>query len=443
MPNILLFLADDMTWRDCSVYGNPDVSTPNIQRMADEGITFHNMFTGTAMCAPTRQQIFTGLFPVRSGAYPNHSMVYDGVRSIAYYFKEKGYEVALIGKQHYGPKASFPFTYLGGRGSDDGKGMDIALDHLDSIFESDRPFVVIVAQNQPHLPWNRGDSSLYNPNTLDIPDYMVDTEFTRTELTKYYAEITYMDDLLGECLDKIKSSGKENNTISIFTSEQGSTHPFAKWTCYDLGLKTGFIAKWPGKIERGNTTSAMCQYVDVVPTLLDLIGEDPDSIDTGICDGSGYRGFDGKSFKNVLLGKTEHHGEFVFGIHTTVGVKNGSPSYPIRSVRNNNYKYIKNLNHEVPFQNNETELEGRHFGNWIQATKDSTELYDWVRKYQFRPAEELYDIINDPWEKNNLANAHYLTQEKAKLSKALDIWMKQQGDLGEKTELNATSRIHK
>ena len=103
LPNILIFVGDDMNWNDCEPYGSEVVKTPNIQRLANEGMSFDNMFTSTAMCAPTRQQLMTGLYPVRSGAFPNHSVVYDGVKSFAHHFGELGYEVALIGKKHYGP----------------------------------------------------------------------------------------------------------------------------------------------------------------------------------------------------------------------------------------------------------------------------------------------------------------------------------------------------
>ena len=80
LPNILIFLGDDMNWNDCQPYGNKIVKTPNIEKLANEGICFDNMFTSTAMCAPSRQQLMTGLYPVRSGAFPNHSNVFDGVR---------------------------------------------------------------------------------------------------------------------------------------------------------------------------------------------------------------------------------------------------------------------------------------------------------------------------------------------------------------------------
>jgi N-sulfoglucosamine sulfohydrolase len=250
LPNILIFMGDDMNWNDCEPYGNTVVKIPNIQRLANEGISFDNMFTSTAMCAPSRQQLMTGLYPVRSGAFPNHSEVYRGVKSFAHHFGDMGYEVALIGKKHYGPSDSFPINYLGGVQHDTGvDGDDIDLDKIKPIVSGEKPFFLIIAQNQPHSPWNRGNSDQYKAEDLTIPEYMVDSPLTRSHLSSYYNEITYMDSLLGKTLDIIDKAEKTNNTISIFTSEQGYSFPYGKWTCYDLGLKTAFIAKWPGKIE--------------------------------------------------------------------------------------------------------------------------------------------------------------------------------------------------
>ena len=162
LPNILIFLGDDMNWNDCEPYGNRIIKTPNIQKLANEGICLDNMFTSTAMCAPTRQQLMTGLYPIRSGGFPNHSIVYDGVKSFANHFRDIGYEIALIGKKHYGPTESFPINYLGGLQHDDGKEEnDIFLDKIKPIVSGDKPFFLIVAQNQPHTPWNRGNTNNY------------------------------------------------------------------------------------------------------------------------------------------------------------------------------------------------------------------------------------------------------------------------------------------
>ena len=273
---------------------------------------------------------------------------------------------------------------------------------------------------------------------------MVDTPLTRKDLSNYYAEITYMDSLLGRTLDIINQANKTNNTISIFTSEQGYSFPFGKWTCYDLGLKTAFIAKWPGNIEPNTRNNATTQYVDIVPTLLDAIGEDPSKIDVGISDQVGNSGFDGKSFFKALKGETDKHRDFTYGVHTTRGVINGSESYPIRSVRSDRYKYIQNLSHEELFYNVVTAKDSGRPGyllyeSWLENAKNKEEL-SWVKHYKKRPFEEFYDLKSDPYEKNNLAQDPKYFDIKENLKTQLKSWMSQQGDLGVDTEMIAVTR---
>lgn len=441
MPNILLFHADDMNWMDCEPYGNKDVITPSISRLAEEGICLDNMHTSTAMCSPSRQQLYTGLYPVRSGAYPNHSMVHFGVKSLCHHFGDLGYRVALIGKVHHNPFEAFPFEFLGGRHHDSGEGTDIYLDRMKPIIEQDdNPFFMIVSTNQPHSPWNRGDKDMYDENELDVPDYMVDCKETRNSLSRYYAEITYADSLLGRCLQFLEDAGKEENTIVVFTSEQGSSFPFAKWTCYDLGLKTSFIVRWPGKIREGLRKDALTQYIDVVPTLLEATGQDPNEFKTGIKDYQGNEGFDGKSFLDILTGEKDKHRDYVFGIHTTRGIYSGSVCYPIRSVRSKKYKYILNLNSNSDFFNLVTTRSHGIYQKWLQESAGDNERYQYVSRYLHRPKEELYDIISDPYELNNLADDPAYEAVKQELAAELYGWMKRQGDKGIDTEMEALGR---
>lgn len=442
LPNILLFHADDMTWRDCEPYGNTDVITPNISRLAEEGMCFDNMHTSMAMCSPTRQSLYTGLYPVRSGAYANHSMVNFNVRSIGHYLGDMGYRVALVGKTHHNPVESFPFEFLGGRHHDNGNGIDIYIDRIKPLLnQEENPFFIVVSSNQPHTPWNRGPVHLYNEKTFTIPEYMVDCEKTRSDLKRYYAEITYMDSLLGVCLDYLEEAGKLENTIVIFTSEQGSEFPMAKWTCYDLGLKTAFIAKWPGKVTPGSRNNALTQYVDVVPTFLEATGASPDEYNTGIEDANGNKGFDGSSFLNVLLGnKTEHH-EYVFGLQTTRGIYSGSECYPVRSVRSKQYKYILNLNSSSSFLNTVIGNSNGIYQHWLAITENDPEMRNYVMRYTRRPKEELYDVVNDPYEFINLAEKPEYASVKSSLIKELSHWMKAQGDEGIGTEMNALNRM--
>ena len=442
-PNILLFIADDMTWRDCEPYGNPDIRTPHISRLASEGMCLDNMFTSTAMCSPTRQQLFTGLYPVKSGAFPNHSRVYRNVKSLVHHFGSMDYRVALIGKTHFGPESSFPFEYLGGLGYNNRTKTDHRLENIKPVISgsNEQPFFLIIASNQPHAPWNKKSGYAYHPDSLDIPDYIMDTEMTRSKLVSYYHEISYADSLLGDCLEYIDQAGIADNTIVIFTSEQGSQLPFAKWTCYDLGLKTAFIIRWPGTIQAGSRNDALTQYVDVVPTLIEAAGQDPDNFKTMRLSGKEDAGFDGISFMDVLTDNNSSHRNYVYGIHTTRGIINGSEAYPVRSVRSRQFKYIVNLNYESPFYNITNTDEESIYADWLKNSESDTILHRWVARYQFRPGEELYDIRNDPFEMVNLAENPEYNSIREELRTELNKWMESQGDMGIETEMGALQRI--
>jgi len=434
-PNILLIIADDLTCHDCEPYGNRQVRTPNLARLAREGMCFDGMFTATAMCAPTRQQLYTGMFPVRNGGFPNHSRVYEGVRSIPHHFLRLGYRAGLMGKQHFGPPESFPFETIGKTGADpDPANLDPLRNFL--IRDRNQPFFAVMASHQPHVPWNQGDPSVYPPDSLKPPPYLVNCPATRQALRLYYAEVTYFDRQVGAALRVLDDSGMADNTIVIVTSEQGTQVPFAKWTCYDAGLKTAFIVRWPGRVKAGSRNRALTQYVDVLPTLLDAAGADWGGISTGRPDAHGNRGFDGASFLPVLLGKSATHGEYVYGVHTTRGIINGSPNYPIRSVRSARYKYIRNLNSDAAFSCVLTRGEGL-LQTWARVDPAAARR---AASYVHRPAEELYEVEADPYELVNLAGESRLKDVQAQLKQRLEVWMTQQGDRGTDTELQAETR---
>jgi len=437
-PNIMLIIGDDMTWRDCEPYGNAEVKTPNMARLAQQGMCFDAMFTTTAMCAPSRQQLYTGMFPVRNGAYPNHSKVYDGVKSLPHYLKALGYRVGLIGKRHFGPPESFPFEVVGGkRGGADDTASTAGFVNRDRR----QPYCLIVASNQPHTPWNKGEPGDYDADQLTVPPYLVDCPRTRQGLTRYYAEITYLDQQLGACMKIVDESGRRDNTIVMFISEQGMQMPFGgKWTCYDTGLKTAFIVRWPDKVAPGTRTKAMMQYVDVVPTLLEAAGADPEAINTGRADVHDAKGFDGRSFLKVLLAQSSTHRDYVYGVQTTRGIINGSACYPIRSVRSARYKYIRNLNHQAVFYNMVSTHPADLLHTWMEIGKSNSAVAARAHFYQHRPAEELYDLQKDPYELRNLAEDPDYARVKSQLKEELTLWMQQQGDQGVTTELKAIER---
>jgi uncharacterized sulfatase len=439
-PDILLFIADDMTSVDCEPYGNPDVKTPNLARLAQEGMCFDNMNNATAMCGPTRQSLYTGIFPVRNGSYPNHAQVYDNIVSVVQHFKSIGYRVALIGKQHYAPMANFPFEYLGGRNSDNGEGTDITLSEAEKWINKDKskPYLLIVATNQPHGPWTRGNPEQYDAGKLTIAPYMVDTKQTRESLVKYYAEITYADSLVGYCMNMLDKRKTRDNTLFIFTSEQGASLPFGKWTCYNMGLKAAFIVRWPGVIKPATRTSILAQYIDVVPTLYQAAGGNPETLRG---DKAKTMRLDGKSFFATLRGGNKEVRPYVYGVHTTRGIKNGSDNYPVRSIQNKEYKLIWNLNYTEPFYCSASREGNKLYEGWLEKSKGNPEQYAHAVLYRTRPEFELYNIKKDKYELKNLANEASLQKIRAGLFAALQKWMAQQGDKGIETEWKALTRF--
>ena len=439
-PDILFFLADDMMSIACEPFGNLDVHTPNLATLAKEGMCFDNMNNATAMCGPTRQSLYTGLFPVKNGSYPNHAQVYDNIISIAQHFKGLGYRVALIGKQHYAPLENFPFEYLGGRNSDNGDGIDIQLLDAERYINKDKskPFLLFVCTNQPHSPWNRGDQSQYNAKKIKVPSFLVDTKETRSALVRYYAEITYADSLVGDCMKIVDRYNNKDNTLFMFASEHGSSLPFGKWTCYNMGLKSAFIARWPKIIKPGTRTSVLTQYIDVLPTLYEAAGGDPKTLRG---DKENKMPLDGNSFFAVLKGKETEIRNYVYGVQTTRGIANGSDNYPVRSIQDHNYKLIWNLNYKDEFLSSSSKHGNKLYESWLNEGEVTKEDYDHAKLYRNRPEFELYDIKNDKFEMKNLADEKSYAKIKDNLFTDLKTWMNEQGDKGIETEWKALTRF--
>jgi uncharacterized sulfatase len=426
-PNIVFILADDLTYRDIGCYGSPNVKTPNIDAIADEGMKFNRCFQASPMCSPTRHNLYTGLYPVKSGAYPQTTFAKKGTKSIVHFLEKAGYRVALTGKSHVAPKASFPFEQLGKREGDPD------LEELGKFIVRDRqqPFCAFVCFKEPHTPWTKGDPSIYDPGKIVLPPYFVDTKKTRETIVNYYAEINHLDESVGmvrKMLDDLKVA---DNTILIFASEQGNALPFAKWTCYDSGLQSAFLVRWPGVVQPGAVSDAMIEYVDVTPTFVDIAGGKP------------VAGLDGRSFLSVLKGQKQSHKEYVYGLQTTRGIRNGSKHYAIRTIRSEQYKYILNIHHDTKFQNNVTEQKNPKWTGfwltWQDEAKNNKEAEKLVTKYQFRPEIEFYDMKNDPFELNNLADNPEYKDQMEKMGRLLQEWMDEQGDLGHETEMDAHS----
>ena len=426
-PNIVLVISDDTRMLDFGCYGSPDAVTPNIDRLASEGLRFTRFFQATAMSSPTRHCLLTGLYPVRSGAYPNHTYIDDGVQTLPKYLKDCGYRVAMQGKRHIAPMSAFPFEELAKPNA------DVNPAKIEPFFREaaagGQPFFLYVASHDAHTPWTRGDRSLFDAARLTLPPTLVDTPEIRDLYVNYLAEINQLDTDIGRIDSLLKKYGLDDDTVFIFTSEQGYSFPFGKWTCYDEGLQTGFVVRWPGVVKPGTTTDAMCEYVDVTPTLVDIAG------------GKIPEGLDGRSFLPVVRGEARSFKQEVYAIQTSRGIHAGPEYYGIRSVRSDRFAYILNLTPEATFKCMSTHPKRDWWASWKEKAATDEFARGQVERYQHRPGEELYDIVSDPFQTRNLADDPKYAGEKAALRAKLLQWMERQGDRGQETEMEAKEHM--
>lgn len=415
-PNFLFILADDVTYNDLGCFGGQNVETPNIDRLARQGMRFTRAYCAMSMCVPFRAELYTGLYPVRNGVAWNHSMARPGTKSICHYLGELGYRVGVAGKKHVRPADVFPFDTV--------KDFPAGGGVREYITDDTGPFCLFLCSNHAHPPWRSGDRSKIDEQGMTLPPVLHDNPVTRKTFAGYLAEIAALDEEVGAVLKLLEDTGQDRNTLVMFSSEQGWDFAFGKWTNWDIGVRSALIARWPGRIKPNTQTDALVQMADVVPTFLAAAGDNPLAYP-----------LDGSSFLPVLKGETDTHRQYVYGLHNNV--PEGHP-YPIRSIRDDEYHYLVNLKHDQPYHEKHLMTEGparRYDLQWWQALKDAADQGDpeasaQYHRYHHRPAEELYRVDEDPWEQNNLADEPEYAEVKKRLRAELQRWMTQQNDSG-------------
>jgi uncharacterized sulfatase len=415
-PNFVVFICDDLGSLDTTPYGATDVKTPNVQRLANEGLRFTQAFVASPSCAPSRAALLTGLMPARNGAEPNHSRPKEEIKKLPAYLQELGYEVASFGKvAHYGHGPFYGFDVVGGEGFARHEGIGLAVEFVKGR-KSDKPLALFVGTHWPHVPWP--EKSEYDPASMKLPAEHFDTPEFRLSRTRYYEAVTNADKFFGQILDAVDEKLDRKNTFVFFTSDHGAQLPFGKWNLYDAGMRVPLIAAGPG-IKADATTDAMVSWIDILPTLVDLAGGKPPA------------DIDGRSFAAVLRGEKQSAREEIYATHS--GDKEFNV-YPMRTLRTDRWKYILNLHPEFQYAthiNRGGERDGvDYFRSWEKAAKTDSHAAEVVRRYKERPREELYDLTADPHELKNLADRPEQQSRLAQLRAKVAAWMKEQNDAG-------------
>ena len=411
-PTIVVFLSDDHGLLDSTPYGSTEVRTPNMQRLADSGMTFTHAFIASPACAPSRAAMLTGLMPARNGAEANHTFKRDDVASLPDVLRKLGYETAAFGKVAHGPKDTPRHGFDVFNAANDAGTVGKFLRERDPA----KPLCLFVGSHNPHVPWN--DLEGYDPAKVTLPPKFVDTPVTRDFRARYYTSVTKADTELGAVLDLAKKHFDPANTLLIYSSDHGAQWPFGKWNLYDTGIRVPFLAAWPRTIRPGTRTGAQVQWIDLWPTLIEAAG------------GTVPAGIDGRSFLPVLRGEKSAHREVIFTTHSGDG---GMNVYPIRALRDGDWKFIVNLHPEFAHTTHIDKSPNVRSGlpywtSWFEKAKTDPAAAAIVKSYHERPAVELYDLRADPNELHNLAADPAHAKRVADMRTRLEAWMREQGD---------------
>ena len=409
-PNFVIILADDLAWDDLGSFGNEKVRTPNLDRLASEGMCFDQAFLTISSCSPSRASILTGRYPHQTDAEQLHWPLPESQIIFPQRLKKAGYFVGAAGKWHLGDAMRDRFTVVrevdtsgfqlpanagavaGGQFVETSTGDERSgcAEWVDLLRERDpeTPFFLWLAAVDPHRPYEKQISpEPHSPEEVVLPPYHPDTPLVRQDYARYYDEITRLDRFVGAVLQELETQKVSNNTIVIFLSDNGRPFPRDKTTLYDSGIRTPLIIRWPTTIKSGSRCKQLVSSVDLAPTILALAG-----LPVG-------PNLMGRDFTALLEGQEIEIRDAIFAEKNWHDYEDRS-----RAVRDDRYKYIINHYSDLPGTPPADAARSDTFREMQRLRMEGT--LPAVQASCFtapRPREELYDLSTDPHELRNLA----------------------------------------
>jgi len=415
-PNFVIVLADDVSWSSFGcTEGGLYTRTPNIDRLASEGVRFTNFFCSVAQCGPLRHELYTGLLPPTSGVYSNGIKPREKYKNVGNYLGELGYMVGLTGKSHFNTSdiQKIPGFESNANHSAPEWEMSGVKKFMKDSGEKGNPFCVVIGSVDAHHPWTVGEPSNFPLDQIVVPPHMLDTPVTREALAIHAAEVEVLDKQVGATMKLLDDLKLADNTVLIFLSEQGTALPNGKWSVYDYGTKALCLLRWPTKIKPA-VTDAVAMYCDITPTLVDIAGGEVSQID-------------GKSLLPVLNGKTSSHRDRAYLIHQAGG-------YTQRAIRNKEYKLIWNPEQESDYyfrhlmEPTSRKFYAKVWQEWLQEAKTNPAAQTQIDRVVKHPEFELYNTTKDPWELNNLAGKSKYAKKVKAMHAQLNEEMAKLGD---------------
>lgn len=412
-PNILWIIAEDAC-RDFGCYSVEAARTPNIDHLASESCLYRNAFATGPVCSASRSAFMTGLYQTRIGAQNHRSHRTReftrpaGVRLITERLREAGYFTANV-------RVLPPELGFNGAGKtdwnffDDGKSFDSG---KWSDLKSHQPFYAQVNLHETHRPYYRAANNPTDPAKVKLPPYLADDPIIRADWAAYLDEVAVLDDRIGALLRLLESEGLRENTAVFFFSDHGREDFRGKYFPSEQGFEVPLMVRWPALLNPGSSSDDLVSLLDVHATSLSLAGVKPEGLD-----GSPFFGSDAKKR------------EFIFGARDRI---DDTPDR-VRTVRDTRFKLVRNYEPQRPYLQRMAyaELTNPTYNRMRQLFAEGKLNADQAKfMASQRPAEELYDLQNDPFELHNLVDdpAHGATL--GRLRQQLDAWIADTQDQG-------------
>ncbi|MFP4502977.1 MAG: sulfatase [Candidatus Hydrogenedentota bacterium] len=414
--NVLLYVVDDQGRDDAGCYGNPVIDTPGLDRLAENGVRFNNAYCSSPSCSASRSCILTGMHNHATGQYGhmhsyNHFVSFDNLVSLPKRLGGHGYRTISAGKYHVAPKEVYPFdTFVPGAKTP----ADLAENCRKHIAaDSDQPFFLYFCTTEPHRPFKHQTEDEVDPAAVIVPPYLPDTQACRKELALYYASVRQADRGLERLLDMLDETGHWEDTLVIYISDNGIAFPGAKTCVYEPGVNLPCVVRDPRNTRTGVATGAFSSWADIAPSICDWAGI---SVEPGA--------MHGRSFLDVLDDETPTGWDTVYGSHTFHEI---TMYYPMRWLREDNWKLIWNIAHDLPFPFASDLYASK---TWQDVLDQNREMYGPrpVEKYLHRDEFELYDLASDPNEVENLAEHPDHAETVTRLKKKLREFQQNTGD---------------
>jgi N-sulfoglucosamine sulfohydrolase len=416
--NFLLITVDDMSCDSTGVFGCPLPGiTPNIDRLAAEGLRFEHGHVTVAICQPCRAVWMTGRYPHNSGAL-GFDRINPGVPTLPEALKEAGYHTGLMAKHgHVIPSRAAAFNEIvPAKELRNGRSPELFGKRAAAFFaaakKAGKPFFLMANSQDPHRPFvgSKQESNAkkrdkknkshqygggfpetkiaFDPAKVPLPGFLPDLPDIRQELSEYFTSVKRADAITGAVLKALDDAGMRDNTLVMFLSDHGMPLPYAKTNCWHHSTRTPWIVRWPGTITEGaHDKEHVIGGVDLAPTVLDALGL------------PALEGEDGRSFLPLLKGEKQDGRDIAFAHINTIASKR---AYTMRAAITRDFRYIWNGWHDGKTGFRNESLSGLTWKAMTSAAKTNTGIAARVEFYSKRVPEELYQTARDPDALQNL-----------------------------------------